>query len=122
MKYFLGYDLGSSSVKAALLEAESGKPLASAFSPASEMKINSPRPGFAEQDPERWWQELIQATRLLHQKFPFDKNEIGAIGISYQMHGLVCIDKNNQPLRPAIIWCDSRAVDYGAEAFDVARS
>ncbi len=119
MKYFLGYDLGSSSVKAALLEAESGKPLAAAFSPASEMKINSPRPGFAEQDPERWWQELIQATKLLHQKFPFGKNEIGAIGISYQMHGLVCIDKNDRPLRPAIIWCDSRAVDYGTRAFDV---
>ena len=118
MKYFIGYDLGSSSVKAALLEAESGKPLASAFSPESEMKIDSPRAGFAEQDPELWWKELIRATRLLHQKFPFDKDDIGAIGISYQMHGLVCIDKNNQPLRPAIIWCDSRAVGYGTEAFD----
>ena len=82
------------------------------------MKIFSPRPGFAEQDPEYWWQELIQATRLLHQKFPFDKTEIGAIGISYQMHGLVCIDKNNLPVRPAIIWCDSRAVNYGEQAFD----
>jgi xylulokinase len=118
LKYFLGYDLGSSSVKAALLEAVSGKPLASAFSPAVEMKIHSPRPGFAEQDPENWWQELVQVTKLLHQKFPFDKNEIGAIGISYQMHGLVCIDKKNQPLRPAIIWCDSRAVAIGSEAFD----
>ncbi len=118
MKYFIGYDLGSSSVKAALLDAESGKPLATAFSPTVEMKIDSPRPGFAEQDPELWWKELIRATRLLHQKFPFDKNDIGAIGISYQMHGLVCIDKNNQPLRPAIIWCDSRAVSYGTAAFD----
>jgi xylulokinase len=118
VKYFLGYDLGSSSVKAALLEAATGKPLASAFSPATEMKIHSPRPGFAEQDPEHWWQELIHATKLLHKKFPFDKNEIGAIGISYQMHGLVCIDKNNLPLRPAIIWCDSRSVNYGELAFD----
>ena len=118
MKYFLGFDLGSSSVKAALLDAGSGKPLASAFSPASEMKINAPKPGFAEQDPENWWQELIQATRLLHKKIPFASNEIGAIGIAYQMHGLVCIDKNNLPLRPAIIWCDSRAVDYGTKAFD----
>lgn len=117
MKYFLGYDLGSSSVKAALLDAASGKPLASAFSPATEMKIDAPRPGFAEQDPERWWQELIHATKLLHQKFPFAKNEIGAIGISYQMHGLICIDKNNEPVRPAIIWCDSRAVAYGNQAF-----
>ncbi len=118
VKYFLGFDLGSSSVKAALLDAGSGKPLASAFSPASEMKINAPKPGFAEQDPENWWQELIHATRLLHKKIPFAKDEIGAIGIAYQMHGLVCIDKNNLPLRPAIIWCDSRAVDYGAKAFD----
>ena len=118
MKYFLGYDLGSSSIKAALLEAESGKLMASAFSPSTEMKIHSPRSGFAEQDPEYWWQELIIATRLLHQKFHYNKNEIGAIGISYQMHGLVCIDKNNQPLRPAIIWCDSRGVKYGEQAFD----
>jgi xylulokinase len=118
VKYFLGYDLGSSSVKVALLDAESGKALASAFSPESEMRIHSPQPGFAEQDPEQWWQELILATRKLRKKFPFNKNEIGAIGISYQMHGLVCIDKNNQPLRPAIIWCDSRAVGYGDKAFD----
>jgi xylulokinase len=118
VKYFLGYDLGSSSVKAALLEAETGKPLATAFSPAVEMKIDSPRAGFAEQDPERWWQELILATKLLHEKIPFDRTEIGAIGISYQMHGLVCIDKNYQPLRPAIIWCDSRAVEYGNSAFN----
>lgn len=118
VKFFLGYDLGSSSVKAALLDADSGKPLASAFSPASEMKIFSPRHGFAEQDPEYWWQELIQATKLLHQKYPFDKTEIGSIGISYQMHGLVCIDKKNLPVRPAIIWCDSRAVNYGEQAFD----
>ena len=118
MKYLLGYDLGSSSVKVALLDAASGKPLASAFSPESEMRIHSPEPGFAEQNPEQWWQELILATRMLHKKFPFHKNEIGAIGISYQMHGLVCIDKNNQSIRPAIIWCDSRAVPYGNEAFD----
>jgi xylulokinase len=118
VKYFLGYDLGSSSVKAALLDAESGKPLASAFSPVAEMKISSPKPGFAEQDPETWWKELINATNLLRKKYPFHKDEIGAIGIAYQMHGLVCIDKNKQPIRPAIIWCDSRAVPYGASAFD----
>src|ERR1700722_3296090 len=82
------------------------------------MKIDSPRSGFAEQDPENWWHELIQATKMLHKKFPFSKNEIGAIGISYQMHGLVCMDKDNQSLRPAIIWCDSRAVGYGSTAFD----
>ncbi|MDP4214160.1 MAG: FGGY family carbohydrate kinase [Bacteroidota bacterium] len=118
MKYFLGYDIGSSSVKVALLEAESGKPLAAAFSPASEMDIQAPRPGFAEQDPELWWQELIRATRELRKKHPFSKDDIGAIGISYQMHGLVCVDKDLRPLRPAIIWCDSRAVTYGNQAFE----
>jgi xylulokinase len=118
LKYLLGYDLGSSSVKVALLDADSGKPLAAAFSPSSEMRIHSPQPGYAEQDPELWWQELVRATHLLQIKFPFSKDEIGAIGISYQMHGLVCIDKKGQPLRPAIIWCDSRAVQYGSDAFD----
>jgi xylulokinase len=117
VKYFLGFDIGSSSVKAALLDAESGKPLGTAFSPASEMVIHAPRPGFAEQDPEQWWQELIKATRLLRQKYSFKKEEIGAIGISYQMHGLVCVDRALRPLRPAIIWCDSRAVTYGDKAF-----
>jgi xylulokinase len=118
VKYFLGYDIGSSSVKAALLDADSGKPLALTFSPASEMTIQAPKPGFAEQDPDQWWKELIQATALLRKKYPFAKDDIGGIGISYQMHGLVCIGKDLKPLRPAIIWCDSRAVDYGNNAFD----
>ena len=118
MKYIIGYDLGSSSVKAALLDANTGVPVASSHSPVEEMKINAPSPGFAEQDPENWWKELIQATRMLHAKFPFGKNEIVAIGISYQMHGLVCIDDKMKSLRPAIIWCDSRAVEIGAAAFD----
>ncbi|HEY4154867.1 MAG TPA: FGGY family carbohydrate kinase, partial [Puia sp.] len=118
MKYFLGFDIGSSSVKAALLEADSGKPLAAAFSPETEMAIQAPEPGFAEQDPELWWEELIRATRLLRKKHAFSKDEIGGIGISYQMHGLVCIGKDHKPLRPAIIWCDSRAVAYGNQAFD----
>jgi len=118
VKYFLGFDIGSSSVKAALLEAESGKPLAAAFSPATEMAIQAPQAGFAEQDPEQWWRELIQATNLLRKKHAFSKTEIGAIGISYQMHGLVCLGKDLRPLRPAIIWCDSRAVPYGNQAFE----
>jgi len=117
MKYLLGYDIGSSSVKAALLEAATGKPVASVFSPATEMQIVSPQPGFAEQDPELWWSELINATKKLKHQFSFQPGDIIAIGISYQMHGLVCVDKNYQPLRPSIIWCDSRAVDIGNKAF-----
>lgn len=118
MRYFIGYDLGTSSVKAALLDIKTGRPAASAFSPLVEMKIHTPKAGYAEQEPESWWEELIGATRLLKNKAHFKRNEIAAIGISYQMHGLVCIDKHYKPLRPAIIWCDSRAVTIGKSAFD----
>jgi len=117
LKYLLGFDIGSSSVKAALINAASGKVAASAFSPSSEMEIISVKPGFAEQHPERWWEELTNATKKLYQQVAYKPDEIITIGISYQMHGLVCIDKNLKPIRPSIIWCDSRAVEYGDKAF-----
>ena len=116
MKYLLGYDIGSSSVKAALVEIESGKPVATVFSPDAEMPIASPKAGFAEQDPEMWWEELVNASEQLRQKTGFKPDEIGAVGISYQMHGLVCVDRSLKSLRPSIIWCDSRAVDIGNTA------
>jgi xylulokinase len=116
-KYLLGIDIGSSSVKTALLDIESGAPAAAAFSPENEMPMISSQPGFAEQDPEEWWHELINSLLLLRKKLPFKGEDIAAIGISYQMHGLVCIDDNNQPVRNAIIWCDSRAVEIGNKAF-----
>jgi xylulokinase len=116
--YLLGYDIGSSSVKASLLDAESGQCVASAFSPEKEMSIQAPRPGWGEQDPEAWWQELVAATHKLHTQFSFHTNTVIAIGISYQMHGLVCVDRKGEVLRPAIIWCDSRAVKIGQQAFD----
>ncbi|HTE22984.1 xylulokinase [Flavitalea sp.] len=118
MKYTLGYDIGSSSVKAALLEIATGKTVASTFSPADEMPISATRQGFAEQDPERWWKELIAATEILRSQVNYKGDEIAGIGISYQMHGLVCIDKDGQVLRPSIIWCDSRAVETGNKAFE----
>jgi len=118
LKYLLGIDIGSSSVKAALLQADSGKAVASAFSPSHEMEIISVKPGFAEQHPERWWEELVNATNMLRKKVSYQPDEIISIGISYQMHGLVCVDRNLQPLRPSIIWCDSRAVDFGNDAFE----
>lgn len=117
-RYLLGYDVGSSSVKAALLDADTGKCVASVSSPETEMPIEAPRPGWAEQDPERWWQELIHATGKLKQQFRFHGDEVAAIGISYQMHGLVCVDQEGRVLYPAIIWCDSRAVETGQDAFD----
>ncbi|RBL88696.1 xylulokinase [Chitinophaga flava] len=115
--YFIGYDIGSSSIKAALLDADSGRCLASATSPSREMPIQVLHPQWAEQDPDSWWLEVIHATQLLQRQYTFDPAMVKGIGIAYQMHGLVCVDKDLQVLRPAIIWCDSRAVDIGNSAF-----
>ncbi|WP_291914564.1 FGGY family carbohydrate kinase [Chitinophaga sp. CB10] len=115
--YFIGYDIGSSSIKAALLDAESGKCLASAISPSREMPMQVLHAGWAEQDPESWWQEVVNATKILQQQAAFEPASVKGIGIAYQMHGLVCVDRNQQVLRPAIIWCDSRAVEIGRQAF-----
>jgi xylulokinase len=118
MRYTIGYDIGSSSVKAALLDIDSGRCLATAVSPAQEMPMHAPVAGWAEQDPEMWWKEVQHATRMLKQQHPFEASAVGAIGIAYQMHGLVCVNKEQQVLRPSIIWCDSRAVEIGNEAFE----
>jgi xylulokinase len=115
--YTLGLDIGSSSVKAALLNLETGKVEASAFSPKNEMPITALRAGWAEQDPNMWWKNLQLATSEVLSTSGIKKDSIIAIGISYQMHGLVIIDKNKQVLRPSIIWCDSRAVEIGRKAF-----
>ena len=113
----LGYDIGSSSVKASLVNAETGKCVASAFYPKTEAEIIAVRPGWAEQEPEMWWMNLRLATEAVMNESGAKKEEVAAIGISYQMHGLVCVDKQQRVLRPAIIWCDSRAVPYGERAF-----
>ena len=115
--YLLGYDIGSSSVKASLVDAGTGKCVASTFYPKSEAEIIAKRPGWAEQKPAMWWMNLKLATGAVMASSGVHKEEIAAIGISYQMHGLVCVDKYMEVLRPAIIWCDSRAVPYGDKAF-----
>ncbi|MCD8029560.1 MAG: carbohydrate kinase [Bacteroides sp.] len=116
--FLLGYDIGSSSVKASLVNAVTGKCVASAFYPKTEAAIIAVHPGWAEQDPESWWESLKLSTQSVLQQSAVDPAAIKAIGISYQMHGLVCVDKQQQVLRPAIIWCDSRAVPYGQKAFE----
>jgi xylulokinase len=116
--YLLGYDIGSSSVKASLVDAQSGKCVASAFYPKSEAAIIAVKPGWAEQEPSSWWENLKLATADIMAASAADPKDIKAIGISYQMHGLVCVDKDHNVLRPSIIWCDSRAVPYGQKAFD----
>ena len=114
----LGIDLGSSSVKASVIDGESGKCLATAFYPHDEMKIIALKSGWAEQDPDLWWSNLKSSILDCNNQLGTKKNNIGAIGISYQMHGLVTVDKDLKVLRRSIIWCDSRAVKYGEKAFN----
>jgi len=119
MSMLLGYDIGTSGIKATLLDASAGTAVASARAPAEgEMTIDAPRPGWAEQSPENWWQEVQAATEMLRDHVEFAPTDVAAIGITYQMHGLVLVDENHEVLRPAIIWADSRAVDLGREAFE----
>lgn len=115
--YLLGYDIGSSSVKAALVDAVTGKTVASDFYPKTEMSMQAIQAGWAEQDPEMWWSNLKLANASVLQQSGVNPADIKAIGISWQMHGLVMIDKERKLLRPSIIWCDSRAVPYGEKAF-----
>ena len=115
--YLLGYDIGSSSVKASLVNAVTGKCVASAFYPKTEAAIIAVKQGWAEQEPANWWENLKLSTKAIMAESGVKPEDIKAIGISYQMHGLVCVDKNQNVLRPAIIWCDSRAVPYGQKAF-----
>lgn len=114
--YLLGYDIGSSSVKAAILDASTGECVASDFFPKTEAPIKALHPGWAEQKPDDWWNYVKKATAEILNASHINPTDIKAIGISYQMHGLVVVDKSMRPLRDAIIWCDSRAVKYGEQA------
>ena len=113
--YSLGIDVGSSSVKVALLDIASGKCVCSSTNPKSEAPIKAVRKGWAEQDPKSWWKYLSEGIREMSAA-GFDMAKVAAVGISYQMHGLVALDRQGEPVRDAIIWCDSRAVETGAEA------
>ena len=117
-RYLLGFDVGSSSVKASLVNADTGKCVATAFYPEKEAPIMAVKAGWAEQDPQMWWDNAKLSFRKIMSDVGAKADEIKAIGISYQMHGLVCVDKNLKALRPSIIWCDSRAVPYGEKAFN----
>jgi len=116
--FTLGFDIGSSSVKVSLLNTESGQAVASAYYPKQEMKITALQAGWAEQDPNEWWKNLKLALAEVLLISAVDTRKIKAIGISYQMHGLVAVDAHGEVLRPSIIWCDSRAVSYGDKAFE----
>lgn len=115
--YTLGYDIGSSSVKAALVETKSGRVLARVTAPATEMGMDAPEAGWAEQNPEDWYKYVVAATQDILARTQVQGEEIKAVGIGYQMHGLVLVDEAHQVVRPSIIWCDGRAVATGNKAF-----
>ena len=114
----LGIDVGTSSIKVSVINAADTKLVASAQFPETEASIISQYPGWAEQEPESWWQYTCQAIQKLNASGTYNPQNIAAIGIAYQMHGLVIVDKNKKVLRPSIIWCDSRAVETGNKAFE----
>lgn len=114
----LGIDVGTSSIKVSVVDAETQQSIASAQYPETETLIDSPKPGWAEQAPDSWWEHVQQAILKCNSSQTYNSKDIAAIGIGYQMHGLVIIDKNQRALRPSIIWCDSRAVEIGDKAFD----
>lgn len=113
----LGIDVGTSSIKVSVVDGASQKTIAAAQYPDTENEIISLQPGWAEQDPEQWWSDVQHAIKKVNHSGKYNPKDIGAIGISYQMHGLVLLDKKGRVLRNSIIWCDSRAVPYGDAAF-----
>ena len=116
--YYIGYDIGSSSIKAALVEATTGKAIQVLQEPANEMHIEAKENGWAEQNPDTWFQHICTATKRLISENDITASDIKSIGIAYQMHGLVLVDANGKLLRDSIIWCDSRAVNIGQQAFE----
>ncbi|WP_158847555.1 xylulokinase [Algibacter sp. L1A34] len=117
MNYNLGIDIGSSSIKVALVDVETGKSLGVVQEPKEEMGMFAQQNGWAEQDPNDWWFHICNAIRTLKKQYSINRSQIKGIGIAYQMHGLVVVDKNGKPLRKSIIWCDSRSVEIGHKAF-----
>ncbi|MCM4167699.1 Xylulose kinase [Arenibacter antarcticus] len=115
--YYLGLDIGSSSIKVALVEIANGKQVGVVQEPESEMDIIALKNGWAEQDPKDWWRHVCAGIKNIKAKFNIHQDQIKGIGIAYQMHGLVLLDKQGKPVRNAIIWCDSRAVEIGRKAY-----
>ena len=113
----LGIDIGTSSIKVSVVDGESQNCIASAQYPETESEIISLQSGWAEQSPDKWWEDVQQAIKKVNNSGKYNPQDIGAIGIAYQMHGLVLLDKDGKVLRNSIIWCDSRAVPYGEKAF-----
>ncbi len=116
--YSIGYDIGSSSIKVALVDNASGKCIALLHEPKIEMEMISIKNGWAEQNPNDWWHHVCNATKRILKENQIHSTAVSGIGISYQMHGLIVVDKKGTTLRNSIIWCDSRAVAIGQKAFE----
>ena len=114
----LGIDIGTSSIKVSIVDAQTQNCVATAQYPDTETGITSHQKGWAEQSPDMWWENVQQAIHKANATKKYNPADIKAIGIAYQMHGLVCVDKQQRVLRDSIIWCDSRAVEIGNRAFD----
>ncbi len=114
----LGIDVGTSSIKVSVADGKTQQTIATAQHPETEREIISLQSGWAEQSPEQWWHDVKQAIKKVNSSGSFNPKDIGAIGISYQMHGLVLLDEDGNVLRDSIIWCDSRAVPFGKAAFE----
>ena len=114
-KYSLGIDIGSSSIKVSLMDIKSGECIAASTNPSIEMPIYAAKTGWAEQDPEMWWKYVVKGIEAVSKPKSL-MSDVACIGITYQMHGLVLVDKDYKPLRKSIIWCDSRAVEIGEKA------
>jgi xylulokinase len=115
--YSIGFDIGSSAVKVALLELDSGRAVAAATWPDTEMPMIARKSGWAEQNPSDWWEGIVKACAILREKKPKAMANVRSVGVTYQMHGLVLVDEQHNTLRPSIIWCDSRAARIGDRAF-----
>src|SRR5262245_27686541 len=102
---FLGIDLGTSALKAILLD-ERQAVLAEAAVPLSTESL---RPGWSEQDPLSWWMALLDAVDQLRAGRPDALRKVRALGLSGQMHGAVVVDAAGEPIRRAILWNDGRA-------------
>ena len=122
--YYIGYDIGSSSIKIALVDSTTGKAMKVISEPKNEMTIAAVNAGWAEQDPDYWWELICIGTKRIINELHLDTSLIKGVGIAYQMHGLVVIDSQGKPLRNSIIWCDSRAVSiaHGSPPWAISRS
>ncbi|WP_437918612.1 xylulokinase [Sphingobacterium sp. LRF_L2] len=114
----LGIDLGTSSIKVSVVDAQTKKRIVAVQYPETEAEILSVQQGWAEQDPDKWWSFTKTAIKKANSFGLYDPKDIVAIGVAYQMHGLVLVGADKRPLRNAIIWCDSRAVEIGKAAME----